>query len=94
MLKKLTQKEREEFVTKGHLEDQNFVTKQYLQDQNFVTKDYLNEVLECRFEKSQKEYFAHLQALMEDYHGRIYTLVELFEARFERIEHRLDVLEA
>lgn len=94
MEKKLSTNEREEVVTKGYLEDfmesRQYVTKEYMESKQYVTKDYLDD----RLDKHQKEYFTHIEALMEDYHGRMYTLVELFERRFERVEHRLDILEA
>jgi hypothetical protein len=85
----------------NYLKNKHYVTETRLEEildsKNYVTKDYLFEAFDIfeqkmdikmdeKFEKYQKEYFAHLQSMMEDYHGRMYNLIELFNARFERIE--------
>ena len=100
MKRKLSQKERGEVVTKGFLEDyidsKDFVTKDYLdqvlESKNYVTKNYLHQTLEETFSKYRQENRRHLEALMEDYHQRVYPLVELFDARFERIERKIGLV--
>lgn len=79
---KLSQKERNELVTKGYLED-------ILERKQYATKEYVHDA----FEQMKKEMQQHVTALMEDNRHQIKLLFEAFEykfeARFQRIEKTL-----
>lgn len=89
-MSKLSKKEREEVVTKGHLEDQDYVTKDflvdYLESNNYVTKDYLD-----------KKFSHYFQLISEDFSHKITGAIEGLEMRmdvkFARIDERFDRLE-
>jgi hypothetical protein len=99
-VKKLTKKERGEVVTKGYLFDS-------LDERDYVTKDFLMNEFKPQFKNELKtelieelqivindSFARHIQALMEDNHATIMTLIESFENRFERIEKHVGLLPA
>jgi len=90
MKKKLSQKERNEVVTKGFLIDNNFVTESRLEEildsKNYVTKDWAQEMFET-FQKIIREDFAQQTgALIEAFRHENRLVVEALESRIERVE--------
>ena len=98
--RKLTQKEREEAVTKGYVEDQDFVTmktlkkhdyrteayfKKALSSEDFATKEYVAEAFAAMDTKFQR----YIQSLMEDNRHYFQVLMEGNNMRFERIERHV-----
>ena len=98
--KKLSQKERNESVTKGYLEDQDYVTKEYFHDtleatldkKDYATKDYVGasfEAMDLKFQGYMEDSRRHMTMLMEDNRHQIRLLMEGTNARFERIERHV-----
>ena len=86
MKKKLSQKEREEVVTKGFLSDyldsKNYITKDYLDSKNYITKDYLEDYLDMRFKKQTLEFKQYLDSLMEHQMHQLQILMEQMDERY------------
>jgi arginine/ornithine N-succinyltransferase beta subunit len=76
MNKKLSKKEREEFVTKGYLEDQGYATKDYI-DIRFEFQDDKLDVI-----------FEELRAIREENGRRL----EICESRLDRVENNLKMV--
>ena len=79
MKKKLSQKEREEVVTKGFLED-------YLDSKDYATKAHVQEI----FNYYQSDMKHHIDSLIERQHDYFRAIIETLEGRFERNEDTLD----
>jgi hypothetical protein len=79
MKKKLSQKEREEVVTKGYLSD-------VLEERNYITKDYFEEHLESTInkalEKQSKEFYQHMEALMEHQMNQLQVFMEHMDEQY------------
>ena len=90
--KKLTQKERNEAVTKGYLEDRDYVTKDYIHD-SFAAMELRMErrfdLIDQKFELLREESYRHMVSLMEDNRHQIRILMEGNNIRFERIERHV-----
>jgi hypothetical protein len=97
MKKKLSQKEREETVTKGFLSDclEDTVTKGFLSDclKDYVTKDYLTETINNAMEKQAKDFYQHMDALMEHHMHMLQVFMENMDDRYvlrkEWLVHRV-----
>jgi len=81
-MKKLSQKERMEVVTKGFLFD-------CFDERGYATKEYVKEM----FEYYQKDMKQHITALMEYNAHYFQAIIETLSGRFERNEEKLDDLE-
>lgn len=90
MEKKISKKEREEVVTKGflvdYLDSKDYITKDYLDSQNYVTKDYFETRLESTInkalEKQSKEFYRHMEALMEHHMHSLQVFMENMDERY------------
>jgi hypothetical protein len=83
MRKKLSQKERDEAVTKGFLED---YLDEVLESKNYITKDYFEERLESTItkalEKQSKDFYQHMDALIEHQLHSLQTFMESMDDRY------------
>lgn len=102
--RKLSQKERNEPVTKGFLVDNEYVTRSSLEEildsKNYATKDYIYEMLES-FEKKiqisfdqkineiQRDNRQHLETILEYMDQKLDIFLEKVDARIERVERYL-----
>ncbi len=94
-MKKLSQKERNQTVTKGFLEDQNFVTKDYLKEyidsKDFVTKEWSLEMFESFEKRMMEELKNHTNSLMDFARHENKLIVEALLYRIERIERHVNL---
>jgi len=90
MIKKLSNKEREDNVTKGYLHD-------VLDDKlsAYVTKDFLINDFKNQLKIELEDSFTrHIQVLMEDNYSTTMTLIEAFQNRFKIIEKHIGLAKA
>jgi hypothetical protein len=93
MKKKLSQKERNETVTKGflvdYLEKQEYITRpvleEILESKNYVTKDWAQDM----FETLLREFQNHTSALAESFRHENSLIIEALTHRIERIENHI-----
>ena len=82
MKREISQKEREEFVTRGFLIDQKYLTLKTLEEimdpKNRVTK----ESLEKRLELLSSDFRQHLETLMEHQMNQLQILMEQMDDRY------------
>lgn len=77
-MRKLSQKQREELVTKG-----------FLQDQDFVTKEWSMQMFETFEKRMMEELKNHTASLMEFARHENKLIVEALISRIERIEQHV-----
>ena len=90
MKKKLSQKERNEPVTKGFLADyldkKEYITRpvleEILESKNYVTKDWAQGM----FETILSEFRTQTGALIESFRHENRLVIESLESRIERVE--------
>ena len=94
-MKKLSQKERNEVVTKGFLVDyldkvldEKLESKleskleEKLESKNYVTKEYLEDRLDKSLTKQSKDFYQHMEALIEHQLHSIQTFMESMDDRY------------
>lgn len=80
----ISQKEREEVVTKGFLSDyldsKNYITEDYLDKrlEIYVTKDYLD----VRLQEQTTEFKQYMEALMEHHMHQLQVFIEHMDDRY------------
>jgi hypothetical protein len=83
MGKKLSKKEEGEVVTKGYLRD---YLDEVLESKNYITKDYFEERLESTInkalEKQSKDFYQHMDALIEQQLHSLQTFMETMDDRY------------